>query len=191
MILKGSRLKLRTFIALTLPQESRQFLSDCVLHLKKSGMSASFTKPSNFHLTLKFLGDTDEEVIPLIVEKLENIKQGKMEFAFTHPGVFPKMQNPRVIWYGVDAQNLEQLASDVDEVASTFGFEPEDKKFVGHMTLARIKNDKPKNLSYTLDGLPKPPSGQHFTSLELIKSELNPSGSIYTSLWQKKLEGEN
>lgn len=189
-IWKGSGLKLRTFIALTLPEESRQFLSDCVLKLKKSGMEASFTKPTNFHLTLKFLGDTDDSLVPQISKKLETLSLKSMPFTFTKPGVFPKMTNPRVVWYGVESNNLAELAKNVDQIANSFGYELEDKAFVGHLTLARIKDSKPSNLEQTLESLPKPPQNQHFISLELIKSELNPSGSIYTPLWQRNLEGE-
>lgn len=182
-------MKLRTFIALTLPNESRQFLSDCVSVLKRSGLEASFTKPSNFHLTLKFLGDTDEFIVPEISRKLDNLSLEPMPFIFSQTGVFPKMSNPRVVWFGVDSKNLSKLAKDVDQITNTFGFELEEKAFVGHLTLARVKNTSP-GLEQMLKNLPKPPQNQHFVSLELIKSELNPSGSIYTPLWQRNFEGE-
>ena len=114
-----------------------------------------------------------------------------MPVKFIGSGVFPKIASPRVVWYGVDADGLGELASQIDSITNSFGFEKEDKPFVGHLTLVRIKDSKPKNLEQVLDSLPKPPDNQHFISLELIKSELNPAGSIYTPLWQRKLEGEN
>lgn len=183
-------MKLRTFIALTLPQESRQFLSDCVLNLKKSGMEASFTKPTNFHLTLKFLGETEDSIIPKISSQLQLLTLNQMEFRFAKPGVFPKITSPRVVWYGVESENLVELAVKVDKITNSFGYELEDKEFVGHLTLARIKDSNPKDLEQTLQNLPKPPENQHFMTLEFIKSELNPGGSIYTPLWQRNLEGE-
>lgn len=183
-------MKLRTFIALTLPDESRQFLSNCVSVLKKSGLEASFTKPSNFHLTLKFLGDTDETLVKMISKKLEALTLEPMPYSFTKPGVFPKMTNPRVVWFGVDSKNLIQLVKDIDNITNSFGFTLEDKPFTGHLTLARIKDIKPNNLEQMLQNLPNPPQNQHFVSFEFIKSELNPSGSIYTPLWQRNLEGE-
>lgn len=186
---KGKRLKLRTFIALSLPQESEQFLSACVSYLKKSGLEASFTKSGNFHLTLKFLGDTDESIIPKISSNLDNIEIGEMDFRFTVPGVFPKISNPRVVWYGIDCAGLAKLAAQVDRITQGFGFAPEEKDFVGHLTLARIKNEKPKGLKEALDSLPKLPQPQNFVALEFIKSELNPTGSIYTPLWRKELGG--
>lgn len=190
MIWKVRGLKLRTFIALTLPEASRQFLSDCVLVLRKAGIDASFTKPSNFHLTIKFLGDTEESLVPQIIRKLDSLNMDPMPFTLTKPGVFPRMSNPRVAWYGVDSENLAQLANDVDQITNSFGFDLEEKAFVGHLTLARFKNSKIVNLEQFFQNLPKPPQNQHFVSIELIKSELNPAGSIYTPLWQRKLEGE-
>jgi 2'-5' RNA ligase len=188
-ISKGSGLKLRTFIALSLPHDAEQFLSSCVSHLKKSGLTASFTKPGNFHLTLKFLGDTDESIIPGIASNLDEIVLGPMEFAFTQPGVFPKISNPRVVWQGIECEGLASLARAVDRIVQGFGFEPEEKDFVGHLTLARIKNEKPKGLKEILGSLPILPEKQHFVALEFIKSELNPAGSIYTPLWRKELGG--
>lgn len=190
-ISKGSGLKLRTFVALTLPQETKQFLSDCVSYLKRSGIEGSFVKLSNFHLTLKFLGDTEENIIPQIIAKLDQLNLRSMPIKFTGSGVFPKMASPRVVWYGVDADGLGDLAGQIDSITNTFGFDKEDKPFVGHLTLVRIKDSKPKNLAQVLESLPKPPKDQNFISLEFIKSELNPSGSIYTPLWQRKLEGDN
>lgn len=153
-------------------------------------MEASFTKPSNFHLTLKFLGDTDDSLVPQISKKLQDLSLESMPLTFTKPGVFPKMANPRVVWYGVESKNLVDLAKNIDQITNLFGYELEDKAFVGHLTLARIKDSKPNNLEQTFQSLPKPPENQYFVSLEFIKSELNPSGSIYTPLWQRNLEGE-
>jgi RNA 2',3'-cyclic 3'-phosphodiesterase len=189
--LKGNELMLRTFIALNLPDESMQFLTDCVSHLKRSGVAGSFVRPSNYHLTLKFLGDTEETLVSAIESKLEEINLSSMPFNFSNSGVFPKISNVRVVWYGVEAKGLIELAGQIDALTSSFGFAKEDKPFVAHLTLVRIKEKKPVNLEQTLDLLPKPPKNQHFVSLEFIKSELNPNGSIYTPLWQRKLKGEN
>lgn len=187
--MKVRRLKIRTFIALSLSQESEQFLSSCVSHLKKSGLEVSFTKPGNFHLTLKFLGDTDESIVPKISSNLDNLELGPMDFRFSNAGVFPKLSNPRVVWYGIDCGRLANLARQIDQITQGFGFTPEQKEFVGHLTLARIKNEKPKGLKEAMDSLPSLRQTQNFIALEFIKSELNPAGSIYTPLWRKELGG--
>jgi 2'-5' RNA ligase len=177
MILEVSRLALRTFIALDIDPQTVTYLDDTVKILRKSDCQASWTKKDNFHLTLKFLGDTNETIIPQIISELANIfGEFPIPFRPTHIGGFPNLKNPRVLWLGLECEGIEEIAKR--------GFEKDDKQFVSHLTLGRIKSVH--DFSKTIQELPQPPKEGFFTRVVFYKSQLTQSGSIYTPLWTKE-----
>jgi 2'-5' RNA ligase len=92
------------------------------------------------HLTLFFLGETDRLVD--IKGALASIEAPSFELTLTGVGRFPKRpkQPPRVLWVGIDAElALTQLHEQVTTVLAEIGFEPEDRPFSPHITLARLK----------------------------------------------------
>ena len=113
-------------------------------HLKESlsGSKIKWIEPYNLHITLFFLGGTDEKLIPLISERL---KQLSLEFSsfrmeFEGVGVFKNFRDPRVIWIGIrDHFNICKLKSGIDDELGKFGFEAEKREFRPHLTIGRIK----------------------------------------------------
>jgi 2'-5' RNA ligase len=132
---------MRTFIAIDFPEEIREKI------LKIQNLLPEFkgkkTEFENLHLTLKFLGEVDEEKIKEIKEKLKKINLKKFKAEINSIGVFSE-KFIRIIWLGI--RNCEQLQREIDEKLS--GIFEREKRFMGHLTIARIKSiaDKKKFL---------------------------------------------
>ena len=151
--------------------------------------------PHNVHLTLKFLGDTDEGLIDDIKQNLENITQAfpPTRLEMKSMGVFPGVHRPRVLWLGLEHDPVVwQLTAAIEEAMTSLGFEPEEREFKPHITLGRIKflRDR-KALQHLLDRY-----NDHFfqdipvDEVVLYESQLQPSGPIYTPLGRFPLTGQ-
>jgi 2'-5' RNA ligase len=140
---------MRLFIAIELPEDSKKLIAKVQGALKALGMEASWTKPEGIHLTLKFLDDVQEQKLPEILAGLTDACKGtqKLQLEIAFAGVFPCVRNPRVIWLGIsgDTERLAMLQSSIEAAMKRIGFEPEDRKFSPHLTLARIKVPRPQD----------------------------------------------
>lgn len=175
----------RTFIALDIDQQTITYLDEVVKSLRTSDCQASWTKKGNFHLTLKFLGDTNEGIVPQISDELANIFGAFLiPFRPTHIGGFPNLKNPRVLWLGLECEGIDEIAKKTEDACAKFGFEKDDKKFVPHLTLGRIKSMH--DFSKAIHDLPHPPKEGFFTRAVFYKSQHTKSGSIYAPLWTKE-----
>ena len=173
----------RTFIAIELPDRVREALGRHIGRLRRQ-LPGSFrwVKPESVHLTLKFLGDTDEDQVPAIAETLRQALAGLSEFDLRtgQLGCFPNAERPRVVWLGMEGE-LDKLASlqrKVEEVCIGLEFEREKRRFVPHLTLARVSRPAPVHL-YKVSEESGPFT---VTGVSLIESELTPRGAIYTRL---------
>jgi 2'-5' RNA ligase len=184
--------KIRAFIAIEIPTEIQDKIGELQNSLKGIGGRISWTKPGNIHLTLKFLGDTDEKIIDEIATELQQAVQ-KIEgfnISFQGTGVFPNFKRPRVIWVAAksDGDHLEKLAAQIEDCMKNFGYEKENRRFSAHLTLGRVKDTKGiEPIMEKLRSYEEFVAG-NFSVKEfyLIKSELHPAGSIYTPL--KKID---
>ena len=180
--------KIRAFIAIEIPDEIREKISDLQSSLKNLGGRISWTKPKNIHLTLKFLGDIDEMLIDEIASELNKIAASISQFQIhvEEIGAFPNFKRARVIWVGTKSENeqLTELALQIDNSMEKLGFTKETRKFSGHLTLGRIKD--PTGIQPIIDRLQQNKDFQAgsfpMKELFLIKSQLHPAGSIYTIL---------
>lgn len=178
---------IRCFIAVELPDAVKRGISQSVEVLKKSGADVSWVKEDNIHITLKFLGDTDEELIPSIREALQKKMSPCEPFYITISGAgcFPGMKRPRVLWVGIeDVSGLKKVRNDVEEVMSRFEFEPEMRDFSPHITIGRVRSQrKTAELAARLGEL----GSLSFDKLQvnrisLMKSVLKPAGAEYSTL---------
>lgn len=185
---------MRCFIAIELPEDIKNFI-DKLINLKSSVEGVNFVKKENLHLTLKFIGEIEIDLIPSIVKSLKDLAKGFSPFILkiSHPGVFPDKAKPRVIWIGLESSEvLKELAVKVDEEIYKFGIEKEHRGFKSHITLARVKNFQ--NGRYIYEKIWKtfrenklidnPAQKPYFyvTEFVLMKSTLTPKGSIYEVL---------
>jgi RNA 2',3'-cyclic 3'-phosphodiesterase len=182
----------RLFVALALPQEVKARLADvqselrCLLH----SSSASWTRPENFHLTIRFLGKVTKRRCEALACALAAVAaiHTPLELTAQRLGCFPNVRRPHVVWAGVhdDRKQLERLQQKVNNATAPFTAEPPEKKLIGHITLARIKRLRRVELTRVGDFIAANATrgfGQwRSASLLLMRSEPMPTGSRYTPL---------
>jgi len=189
----GPKIVMRLFIAIELPEEIKKGLSRVQEQLKEGGAGASWTRPEGVHLTLKFLGEVPEHKVPEIMSGLTAAVAGTVRFRVEvgGAGAFPNVRSPRVLWTGVagDLPKLAALQAAVDGAMVKLGFEPEDRKFSPHLTLARIKYLRPRdNWQKAIEGIRDVNlGGFEADRVSLMKSELKPAGAVYTEVGRVEL----
>ena len=185
--------QLRCFIAISLPEELKAKISGIKEKLKSAGADVSWTRPEGMHLTLKFFGEIEDKKIPKIEKALDMAVDGITTFTLSVSGmgIFPDMRRPRVVWIGLkeEGDNLIRLHKGVDEELKKTGFPSEDRRFTPHITLGRIRSNRNiEKLLKLIDAEKGVDSGSFEVSdLHLIKSELKPSGAVYTELYSVML----
>ncbi len=108
-----------------------------------------WVEPENMHLTLKFLGETDESKIPEIIRAIEASIVNIIPFTLQihNTGIFGSRYDPKVIWFGVEKKpELESLVQNIIAGLEKQGWEPNRQNFVPHLTIGRIKELKDKTL---------------------------------------------
>jgi 2'-5' RNA ligase len=139
------------------------------------------------HITLAFLGDMEEGLISGMVAAVEKILELHREFEITLSamGVFKDLRDPRVIWIGCTAgPEFQQIKSDLDQVLTGFGYEPDNRVFSPHLTLGRIKGMRNTNHLAKLITLYKDVVFQQqvISQIVLYESRLTPAGPEYIPL---------
>ena len=177
---------LRTFLALELPFETKRALADYVAPLRTVEPGVSWTKAENFHLTLKFLGDTTPAQAASLAQAVPRVcaNFAPITVAISGFGVFPNERRPRVLWLGLqeDTGKLHELAQQLELACRTLGFAKAEQAFTAHLTLGRVKSG---NAAAALRMLRASPfAAQHFAFRECthMQSVLHRAGSIYTPL---------
>lgn len=186
----------RAFIAIELPSTIVKSLEEIQDNLRDTANKIAWVKPDNIHLTMKFLGNIETDKAHAIEKILKNIVSqisiGKLSVKGV--GAFPTINNPRVIWVGVeDDKNLLNIYTQLEEGLASLGFKKEDRPFKPHLTLGRVKflKDK-KGLKERLEKFADIKFASFIVdSLILFKSELTPEGSLYTKLKEVKLAKNN
>ncbi|MBI5674500.1 MAG: RNA 2',3'-cyclic phosphodiesterase [Nitrospirae bacterium] len=178
---------LRSFIAIELPEKVKSAISELQQELKKRKADIRWVKPESIHLTLKFLGDTDEKILDRIVEAIKAAcgGYGRFNLETKGVGVFPDMRAPRVLWLGIsDNDSLTGLQKSIEDGLAKLGFSPEKRRFRPHLTIGRFKSSFGKEGLYDkIEELKDISLGLiEVQSIFLIKSELNPSGAKYTKI---------
>ncbi len=182
---------MRTFIAIELPAQIKDKLSELQALLKQSGADVKWVAPQNIHLTLKFLGEIDEEKSTKISGIIENIAQGLKQFqiSLSSLGAFPKIEFPLVIWVSIDKgdREVKMLAKGLEERIEKLGVPKEERPFSSHITIGRVRS--PLNKDKLVKALRE--AENYFgakiiefnvTKIKLFKSTLGPSGPVYETL---------
>jgi 2'-5' RNA ligase len=178
---------LRCFIAIEIPETIRKSIGDSIDSLKKSGSDVKWVAHENIHITLQFLGETEESLIPEIKEALDKILASYPLFyiKISNIGCFPDGRRPRIIWVGMEgSQTLINLHKDIANEMVKFGYRKEERAFTPHITIGRVKSQRNMGeLLKRLDDI----RATRFSDFEvhhltLMKSELKPSGAKYYSL---------
>ena len=201
---------IRAFLAVELSQALRAELAVVQQELKhriepemKRDTRISWARPASIHLTLKFLGDMDEQVIDPLRAALEQAIGGQIavNVPLERLGAFPRPQSPRVLWVGPsenwergeEAKRITEIHGAIEQVCEGFSFLRETRPLSPHLTLARIKvGGRQVGVALAQGGVLDRPISLGSLAIEtvvLMKSELQPTGSVYTKLWGVRLNG--
>ena len=184
--------QMRCFIAIELPEEARTGLVRLKKELERDEHRfVKWVEPGGIHLTLKFLGNIPAKRVTEIAEAMGKSAQGISQFhlEISDLGAFPNLSQARVIWVGIggEVDKLSRLVQNVDSGLAAIGFAKEQRPFVPHLTLARIRQGV------------SPPERREFGELvgstifrskyrieveaiSLMRSQLTPAGAVYTRL---------
>jgi 2'-5' RNA ligase len=173
--------KLRLFVAFDVPEEHRRALQDVVAPLREKFSGIRWTKVENQHITLKFLGWVPSARRSDVEEVCRGVSERSAPavLSLTELGIFPGPKRARVLWAGIDDPTglTPRLAADLDAGFRPLGFEPEERGFTPHLTLARLKQPQ------RLGELPQVPLEVRGTfsldEMRLYRSHLSPKGARY------------
>jgi 2'-5' RNA ligase len=183
---------IRAFVSLPIPEGVKDEIERVQEDLRRwlPARSPRWTKRDQFHLTLKFLGNVETGRVPELIQALRYICAGipALKLRAERVGGFPGLRHPRVLWVGVqeEAGQLVELQSRIEAGCAEFSEEARDRKFTGHVTIARIhemKRPQPESWAARLRDMTEKQFGQ-WTAREvrLIRSELTPSGAVHSIL---------
>ena len=181
---------LRTFIAVKIAPTPP--LEQVLARLAAFGWPVRAVAADKLHVTLKFLGETQESLVPEISRVLEHAVSERPAFSVTLAGLgaFPSPTRPNSIWAGLqNAQTLMDIAADLENTLARLGFAPEQRPFTPHLTLARVKARPPTELAAILQQYSQAQFGPApIDDVEYLSSELLPAGPRYATLAAAKLQ---
>jgi 2'-5' RNA ligase len=191
--------KLRLFVAIAVPEEIKSRLAALQRELRErlGRSSVSWTRPENFHLTLRFLGDVPSNRLDDLTGALAAAAapQAPLNLTIAGLGCFPNSRRPRVLWAGIcdEGGGLAELACRIQVATESFSQQPAEERFAGHLTLGRVRRVD-RDGSSTIDRFIQETAALavgnwRAKTVELIRSELHPAGSRYTTLARIPLAG--
>jgi 2'-5' RNA ligase len=191
---------LRTFIAIELDEELRHNLRQLQDRLRGqvAPRCVRWVRPEGVHLTLKFLGDTPLDKIDAVHAALAQAAAQVEPFTFDVSGLgcFPNTRRPRVVWVGIQEPTgrLARLRDLIEHCVAPVGFPTERRSFHPHLTLGRVQRHASKSevreigevVATCITGAVDEVA---VASVAHIKSDLQPSGAVYTTLFDASLGG--
>jgi len=184
--------EMRSFISMDIT--SKEVLDKIKIfqtYLKNTACPMKVVERENLHLTLKFLGEIGESSYKRIVESLgPSLSEfSSFEVNLKGTGFFPSVSDLRVIWIGMNAPEIVYIQKEIDDTLKSMGFK-EDRKFVPHLTVSRVKSSlNKKPLLNVLDEYKNFDFGSDMvTKINFKKSTLTPEGPIYETLKEFELK---
>ena len=178
----GGKFMMRTFVAIDI--SDKKIIQNISMTQNEFNIKAKPVEALNLHFTLQFLGEVSDTEVRKIIDVLSSIEFSKFKINFYGIGAFPKAKFPRIIWIGTDKDGgelLSNLASKVNDALFSLGYKI-DKPFKPHITIFRIKN-KVGDITKELDKFRTRGFGSiEVNEIKLKKSDLTPTGPVYTDL---------
>ncbi|AYM11836.1 MULTISPECIES: RNA 2',3'-cyclic phosphodiesterase [Agrobacterium] len=138
----------RLFIALEIPRNAAMSLS-----LLRGGLpGARWIDVENYHITLRFIGDIDGRTADEVVDRLDRIDRPEFQLSLNGMGSFGS-KKPHSIWAGVSpSPEMNALQSEVERICQRIGLPPDPRKFMPHVTLARLRSSRLDDVVQYLSG---------------------------------------
>lgn len=176
---------IRLFVALEIPEN----IIDAILFERNKHLghekNIRWESKDKLHITLKFLGDTEESLVESISNELESIacKNKPVKMEINKFGVFRKSGELKILWVGMKENKfLINIVNDIEESFCKFGYPKEDRKFKPHITLLRFRGTENSSKILNLLEIKLPELVFTANKISLVKSELKQSGSVYTTM---------
>ena len=187
---------MRLFVALDIDEDIRKEIVQFIERVRGLAPDARWVNPESLHVTLKFIGEKPDAMVPEIESALNRVPGEPFRVSFRSCGFFPTAKSARVFWVGIDADSsLATLAKAVEKTLVKLGIPEEARDFSPHLTLARAgggsgapawrKGDRPNRQFAALQSrLGEVPEFGTMTAGEffLYRSQLSPKGSRYTKI---------
>jgi len=184
---------IRSFIAIELPEETIQNLAAIQEQLKGSRARVRWVKPGSIHLTLKFLGNISPVQVDEIAAAAAQVVVDEPPLTLYAAGLggFPSPRKPRVIWVGLggEVERLVNIQAGLEKALEPLGFAQEGRGFRPHLTIGRVKDRRGLQSLIEAISTQELPEFNSFDADEIIlyKSDLRPTGAIYTKLHRMPL----
>ncbi len=188
--------QLRTFVAVDISAALRSAARRVVAKLAATGAQYNWVTEPNFHLTLNFFGDVNEQEIPELCRAVQSRVESHEPFFVTISGIgaFPDTSRPRVIWLGVTDgwDELTEINADIADLMAEWGFPKDRNDYRPHLTLGRVRRGGRWN-ERLLDELSKMHShdlgGCQVSEVVVYSSHLDRMGPTYTAMSRIRLQG--
>jgi len=185
--------RIRTFIGVDLGKPIRDRAVALQENLARAGTEVKWVEPENLHVTLLFLGEVDDREVPRVCQIVadETRKQPAFPISVETAGCFPNPRRPHVLWVGIGegSQPLCALHDALEIPLQELGYRREDRRYTPHVTLGRVKSNRPTEQLAAALAKHAGWKGGEITVRELLvmSSELTPKGPLYTVLSRPKL----
>ena len=190
---------LRAFIALEIPAEVQKEIHQATSKIRSEiGSLVRWVPAENLHLTLKFLGDISPAHVEFLTQMLraEADSHRCFDMHFMGLGSFPNPKRPRVIYIGIQAPaGLNALQHAVESGTHKLGYQSKERSFSPHLTIGRVKHasqmaaSDQQKIQHALKQTKIDSLGTaRVDSVHLYKSDLKPTGSVYTKLFSAPLK---
>jgi len=184
---------IRSFIAIELPEATREAIYVIQEQLKQSRAGVRWVKPAGIHLTLKFLGNINPAQVDDVAATAAQLVRDEPPLTLCAAGLggFPSHRKPRVIWVGLqgEVERLAKIQAGLEKALEPLGFAREGRGFRPHLTIGRVKDRH--HLQSLIEAMStlELPEFNSFDADEIIlyKSDLRPTGAIYTKLHRMPL----
>jgi RNA 2',3'-cyclic 3'-phosphodiesterase len=176
---------MRLFVAMEFDEPFWQRLVDLQEELRKVAPDISYTRPENFHLTLKFIGAFEEAKLPALCDSLRNIlKVGEFPMTLTGLDFLPERGPIRIIGAAVNGGGkLEVLQRLIDVACARHGVPLDKRRYRPHITLARARHTLPRSAKAQLASCYiDAPIESMVMDFVLMESKLSKDGAGYTPL---------
>ena len=186
--------RLRTFIGVDIGKAIRDRAVALQEKLAQATSAVKWVEPENLHVTLLFLGEVDEREVPTVCRVVadETQKHPCFQLSIERVGCFPNPRRPRILWIGV-GQGTQELCAVHDSLEPPLlelgCYRREERKYTPHITLGRVRGDRPADSLAAALGKHAGWQGGEITVREILvmSSELTPQGPIYTVLSRASL----
>ena len=190
---------LRLFIAIAVPPDVRQEIGRAQGQLRRNSPPGAirWTRPEQFHITLKYLGDVPAVQVAALEETVAKVCAGckALQLSAHSIGFFPSAQRPRVIWAGVDDPDgqLTELHRRIEAAVLPFARSEKPERFAGHITLGRFKPGPhgavEKRLKRATVLCPRHFGDWPAAAVEIVRNEITADGARHTPLGSYHLAG--